>query len=166
VTSDSGKTVEGPANDESGSSHGRHPSIVGLWQVQLVSKGNTSHNPAIPDGTLLDFGFSEWHPDGTEILNSGMRAPATGNFCLGVWKKIATESFELNHFALGYDATTGDLTSVSSIHEAVNLSAGGNSYTGTFAIDVYDPMGNHLDHVGGTTNGTRVTVDTVVTAEP
>lgn len=142
------------------------PSIVGLWQVQLVSKGNTSHNPPIPDGTLIDFGFSEWHRDGTEILNSGMRAPATGNFCLGVWKKIATESFELNHVALGYDATTADLTNVSSIHEAVNLSTGGNSYTGTFAIDVYDPKGNHLDHIGGTTSGTRVTVDTVVTAVP
>ena len=36
-------------------SGGSRASIVGLWKVQLISKGNTSHNPPIPDGALIDF---------------------------------------------------------------------------------------------------------------
>ena len=42
----------------------------------------------------------------------------------------------------------------------------GDSFSGTFTIDAYDTKGNHVDHVGGTITGTRVTVDTTVTAEP
>jgi predicted small lipoprotein YifL len=48
-------------------------SIVGMWKVQLISKGNTGHNPSIPDGALIDFGFTQWHSDGTEIQNSAGR---------------------------------------------------------------------------------------------
>src|ERR1700754_3743133 len=49
------------------------PSIVGMWKVTFTSNGK-----------LVDFGYSVWHSDGTEILNSGNRAPVTENFCLGV----------------------------------------------------------------------------------
>ena len=59
-------------------------SIVGMWNFQFVSKGNTAHNPSIPDGALLDFGYHQVHSDGTEIINSSGHAPATENFCLGV----------------------------------------------------------------------------------
>jgi len=52
--------------------------IVGFWKVTFVAQGN----PGIPDGAVIDFGYAQWHGDGTEILNSS-RPPATGNFCLG-----------------------------------------------------------------------------------
>src|SRR5690349_15288093 len=35
-------------------------SIVGLWSFKMVSGGQT-----------VDFGYQEWHSDGTELLNSG-----------------------------------------------------------------------------------------------
>jgi hypothetical protein len=143
-----------------------HPSIVGLWNIQLLSKGNTGHNPPIPDGAVIDFGFNEWHGDGTELLNSGGHAPATENFCMGVWGQTGFLAFELNHFALSYDSTTGALTNVVNIREQTTLSPSGDSYTGTFTLDVYDTKGNHLDHLGGTVAATRVTVDTTVTAVP
>jgi hypothetical protein len=57
--------------------------IVGFWHVTFISKGTGF----IPDGTVVDMGFSQWHSDGTEILNSS-RPPATSNFCLGVWKRL------------------------------------------------------------------------------
>jgi hypothetical protein len=47
-------------------------------------------------------GFSQWHSDGTEILNSS-RPPATSNFCLGVWEKTGPFAYKLNHFALSSD---------------------------------------------------------------
>jgi hypothetical protein len=135
-------------------------SIVGMWKLELVSKGNTTHNPPIPDGALLDFGYSQWHVDGTEILNSGGRAPATENFCLGVWQKTGRTTYLLNHFALSYDAATGRLNGKSLIREDVTLSPGGTMYAGTFTIDVFDPTGSHVDHVEGEVNAERVTVDT------
>lgn len=143
-----------------------NPSIVGLWNIQFLSLGNASHSPSIPDGALLDFGFNEWHSDGTEILNSGGHAPATENFCMGVWGQTGFLTFELNHFALSYDATSGMLANVVNIREQTTLSPSGDSYTGTVTLDIYDTKGNHVDHLGGTVAATRVTVDTGVTAEP
>jgi hypothetical protein len=72
--------------------------IVGFWKFTFVSQ----NNPGIPDGTVLEVGYAQWHSDGTEITNSS-RSPATGNFCLGVWKKTGPSSFKLNHFALSFD---------------------------------------------------------------
>jgi hypothetical protein len=137
-------------------------SIVGMWKVQFVSKGNSTHNPPIPDGAVVDFGYSQWHRDGTEILNSGGRAPATENFCLGVWGQTGFLTFELNHFALSYDATSGALNANVNIREQVTLSPSGNSYTGTFTIDVFDPKGNHVDHIAGNVTGQRLTVDSTL----
>jgi len=54
--------------------------IVGFWQVTLTAKGNQPPGP--PDGVQIDKGFSQWHSDGTEILNSS-RAPATQSFLPG-----------------------------------------------------------------------------------
>jgi hypothetical protein len=141
-------------------------SIVGLWNVQFVSQGNTGHNPSIPDGAVIDWGFNQWHSDGTELLNSGGHAANTGNFCMGVWGQTGFLTFELNHFALSYDSTSGALANVVNIREQATLSPSGDSYGGTFTIDVYDPNGSHVDHVAGTITGTRVTVDTAVTPVP
>ena len=138
------------------------PSIVGMWKVQFASKGNLTHNPPIPDGAVVDFGYSQWHSDGTEILNSGGRAPATENFCLGVWGKTGFNTYTLNHFALSYDAVTGALNANVNIREDVALSPSGSKYTGSFTIDVFDPKGNHIDHVGGQITGMRLTVDSTL----
>ena len=71
--------------------------IVGFWKVKFVAEGN----PDIPDGTPIDDGLAQWHSDGAEIMNSGLRPPVTGNFCLGVWQKSGCSSYKLNHFGLG-----------------------------------------------------------------
>jgi len=125
------------------------------------SQGNTGHNPSIPDGAQIDFGYNQWHSDGTEITNSGTRPPATANFCLGVWTETGFATYQLNHLALGYDAMTGNLTSKSRIFMTVTVSADGNSYSGTFTITVFDPNGNQIDQVHGRVEATRVTIDTL-----
>ena len=142
------------------------PSIVGMWSFQFVSEGNTAHNPSIPDGAIMDFGYHQIHSDGTEIINSGGHAPATENFCLGVWGQTGFLTYEVNHFPLSYNATTGALANLLSLREQLTLSPSGDSCTGTFTLDVYDTKGTHVDHVGGNVIATRVTVDTKVTAAP
>ncbi len=134
--------------------------IVGLWRIQFISQGNASHNPPIPDGVMIDFGYTQWHSDGTEIENSGGRAPSTENFCLGVWVRSGYFTYELNHFALSYDPASGDLTGKADIREQVTLDPSGNEFTGTFTIDTYDPAtGVKVDHIAGTVAAQRVTVD-------
>jgi hypothetical protein len=130
--------------------------IVGFWKVLFVAEGNS---PGPPDGTPIDFGFQQWHSDGTEILNSGMRAPATGNFCLGVWKKFGRSKYKLNHFAISSDIN-GNLVGPANIREEVVLDHDGDSYSGTFTIEQFDTHGNSLGGVKGRVTGTRITVDT------
>ncbi len=131
-------------------------SIVGFWRVKFVSEGTTG----IPDGTIIDMGFSQWHSDGTEILNSS-RPPATSNFCLGVWEKTGNHTYKLNHFALSSDLN-GNLIGPANIREDVTLDASGNSYTGKFTIDQFDLNGNTLAHVAGNISATRITIDTTI----
>jgi hypothetical protein len=76
-------------------------SIVGMWKFTLTAQGNTGPG-APPDGVPLDIGFTQWHSDGTEIINSG-RPPQDGSICLGVWEKTGKSSYKFNHFATGYD---------------------------------------------------------------
>ena len=123
------------------------PSIVGLWSVEFHAGGK-----------VIDFGYAEWHSDGTEIMNSGGRAPATGNFCLGVWAQTGALSYSLNHFALSYDQTSGALNAKINIKENVTLGANGSGFNGPFSIDAYDPeTGALLQHVAGFVVGRRVT---------
>jgi hypothetical protein len=144
-------------------------SIVGLWHVKFISDGINSGLPpgALPKGALADAGYSEWHSDGTEILNSGGRAPVTSSFCLGVWEKQGPREYKLNHFAIAWDPTpvlpdspNGTILGPANIKELVTLAPDGQSYTGTFSIDQYDEAGNHLVHIEGKITGTRITVNT------
>jgi len=119
--------------------------IVGMWSYTFVANGQT-----------IDFGYSQWHSDGTELMNSGGRAPATQNFCMGVWKEIAPGRYHLNHFALSYD-NSGVLNAKVNIKEDVSLDRNGTTYSGSFTLDAYDPHTNALmQHVAGRVNAQRV----------
>lgn len=123
------------------------PPIVGLWSVRFVSGGH-----------LIDWGYQAWHSDGTEILNSGGRAPATENFCMGAWAQTALNRFTLSHFALSYDAGTGVLNAKVTISETVALDSTGMKFSGPFTDTIHDPKtGAVLQTVSGTVEGQRVT---------
>lgn len=148
------KASKAPAAQSSGAPAGS--GIVGFWHVTFISRGTGF----IPDGTVVDMGFSQWHSDGTEILNSS-RPPATSNFCLGVWEKTGPSTYKLNHFALSSDLN-GNMVGPANIRENVTLGAQGTTYAGTFSIDQYDTSGNLLAHIVGDIKATRITVDTKI----
>jgi hypothetical protein len=130
--------------------------IVGFWKVKFVAKDSAP----IPDDTVVDFGFAQWHSDGTETMNSS-RPPATSNFCLGVWQRSGGFRYKLNHFALSSDPS-GKLIGPARIQEDVFLDHHGDSYSGTFTIDQYDLSGSLLVHLQGQITATRIRVDTPV----
>lgn len=133
--------------------------IVGFWHVKFVVGSGSS-------AQTIDAGYSQWHADGTEIMNSGGRAPVTSNFCLGVWKQVGYRQYRLNHLAAAWDPTpgtnapNGTLMGPAQIQEFVTLAPNGNTFTGTFSIDQYLENGNLMAHVAGTITGTRITVST------
>lgn len=145
-------------------------SIVGFWHVKFVSDGVSSGIPGgVPKGAEIDAGYSQWQADGSEIMNSGGRAPNTSSFCLGVWEETGVRRYKLNHFGTAWDPTKGAvgptgpegvLIGPARIQEDVILDPNGESFTGTFSIDQYDEAGDHLVHLQGTVTGTRITVTT------
>jgi len=108
---------------------GNKHSIVGLWAFKMTAGGQ-----------LVDFGYQEWHSDGTEILNSGSRAPASGDFCMGAWSQTAPSRFHLNHYPLVVD-NNGVLQARVVLKMDVTVDPSGMSFSGTFTQDVYNAAG-------------------------
>jgi hypothetical protein len=149
------------ARDMRSAMAGKTPSLVGMWSFQFISQGNTTRTPPIADGTQLNFGYTQFHSDETEILNAGARSPAQQNFCLGVWQDTGNNTYQVNHFALNYNATTGALIGRIIVIEKITVSPGGTLLSGTFVETVYDVNGNQTDHLTGQVTAQRITVDTV-----
>ncbi len=129
--------------------------IVGLWHVKFISKGSSG----IPDGAEVDYGYSTWHSDGTELLNSGHQPPKSSNFCQGVWKQVGRDTYKLNHFAISWDPSGSYLVGPANIKEEVTLSDRSH-YKGVFTLDQYDEKGTVLQHIQGIITGVRIEVDT------
>jgi hypothetical protein len=153
-------TTAGLARDLSSAASAKSPSIVGMWSFQFISLGNTTRNPSIADGTQLNFGYTQFHSDETEILNAGARSPAQENFCLGVWQQTGNFTYQVNHFALNYDAASGTLLGRIIVIETITVSPGGTALSGTFVETVFDTKGNQTDHLTGQVTAQRITVDT------
>lgn len=136
------------------SANGSHPNapIVGYWKFTFTA----------PDGeSVVDWGFQQWHDDGTELTNSGGQLPATGNFCTGVWKQRGG-SYQLNHWAIAWNlpgTDPSDLAGLINIRETVDVDPTGRNMTGTFSLDMYDTDGTTFEAhlVDGTVTATRIT---------
>ncbi len=134
----------------------QEPSIVGTWKQHWISEGSEG----IQDGTEVDASYAQWHSDGTEMQVSGMRAPLTGDVCVGVWIKTGARTYRLNHFGVSYDSTGQILVGPARLQAWLTLDAKGNSSSGRFTLDQWDEAGNLLAHVQGKLIGTRVTMET------
>src|SRR5271170_3418386 len=108
--------------------------IVGMWHVKFVVTENTV---GLKEGTEMDAGYSIWHGDGTEIMNSGSRPPQSGDFCLGVWQRVRDHAYKLNHFAAAWDPTGSNFIGPAQIQEQITLDRAGNSFSGTYTIDQF-----------------------------
>jgi hypothetical protein len=132
------------------------PSMVGTWKEHWISEGSEG----IKDGTEVDAGYAQWHSDGTEINLSGLRAPLTGDVCLGEWIKTGARSYQMNHFGIAYDPTGVNLVGPARIQQWLTIDPKGDSTSGKFTIDQWDEAGNLLAHLQGNITGTRVTMET------
>ncbi len=151
--------------------HDSHEPIVGMWHVVFTAQTQDGDPIPVTGGVVIDNSLVEWHPDGTEIMNSA-RSAQDGNFCLGVWKRTGDHTYLLNHIPWQgnvFDPTVppdsiGIPQGGAQIIEKVTLDPDGNSYTGTFALHAYDTSGNVYVWFTGVLSAKRITPDTPFSA--
>jgi hypothetical protein len=118
-------------------------SIVGLWHIRFL----------VGDQQIQE-AFQIWNAGGTEVHNPNVD-PRTGNVCLGAWKEAAPRTFKLTHRVWFYDAN-GNFQGVGHLSELLTLGDRGDTHSGTFTLDIYDPAGNLVAEVSGTVVGERI----------
>jgi hypothetical protein len=125
--------------------------IVGLWTSEFL----LGDGPARYDQT-----FQTIHADGTEMMVSNGLPPALGNVCVGIWKQIAPRTFRMKHMTWNWDAN-GGFAGTFLMTVTLRLDRRGNSYTGTWVADSYDPDGELIPglHAEGVARGTRIGID-------
>lgn len=121
-------------------------SIVGLWYVQFIVGGEP-----------IQEAFQNWNLGGTEVHNPNVD-PRTSNICLGTWIKTASGTMKLAHRVWSYDAN-GDFMGTIHLSETVYLTQNGNTQTGTFKLEIYDPSGNFVTEIAGNVTGHRIHVE-------
>jgi hypothetical protein len=128
------------------SDNAANPSIVGLWHIFFTAGGQT-----------IQEAYQLWNVGGTEVHNPNVD-PRTGNVCLGVWKGEAPRAYKLAHRVWWYDAG-GNFLGTIHLSETLTLGDNGNTHSGTFTLDFYDPSGNFLFEVAGNVSGERISVE-------
>lgn len=121
-------------------------SIVGLWHVRFQ----------VGDQTIQE-AFQIWNAGGTEAHNPNVD-PRSGSICLGVWKEAAPSTFKLTHRVWSYDVN-GNFLGTINLNETLVLGDKGNTHSGTFTLDFYDPSGNFMFEVPGSAIGERISVN-------
>ncbi len=139
--------------DEAHGNFGLEP-IVGLWKMDFED----------PADNYSDKGYSMWHSDHTEFMNS-TRPPSVGAVCEGVWERVGPSTYKLNHFALGY-ADGVNLTSVYRFQEVVTVDRKGSRFIGEFSIEAFDPKTHSPQGTyKGTVTGEKVKIDTTIDSQ-
>jgi hypothetical protein len=139
--------------------------IVGMWRVSFTSDGTGYPGKTPPLGAPIDSATIQYHPDGTEIMVSGLRPPSTGDVCMGVWKQIGENTYKLRHLGLAWvspdsGAPAAAFLGPSVFHEEVKVNRAHDTFEGTFTIDQYMADETTLVvHLSGTLSGKRFSVD-------
>ena len=133
-----------PNSASSGDNAGK--SMVGLWHIQFT----------VGDQTIQE-AYQLWNAGGTEVHNPNVD-PRGGSVCLGVWKHAPHGAFKLTHRVWNYDAN-GNFMGTIHLSETVNVGQGGNTHSGSFTLDFYDPSGNFVMEVPGSVTGDRISVE-------
>ena len=121
-------------------------SMVGLWHIQFTVGGQT-----------IQEAYQLWNAGGTEVHNPNVD-PRGGSVCLGVWKHGPHGTFKLTHRVWNYD-TNGNFMGTIHLSETVTVGPGGNTHSGFFTLDFYDPSGNFVMEVPGDVTGERISVE-------
>jgi hypothetical protein len=135
--------------------------IVGMWHV--IFTGETMNGA--PFSGTVDNSIVVFHSDGTEIMASS-RPAQDGNICLGLYERTARFKYRINHIPWqGNDPSNapsgiGNPAGGAQLLEKITLSPDGDTYTGSFSLQAYDPSGNPTVLFTGSLKAKRITINT------
>jgi hypothetical protein len=137
-----------PSADEQAASS-RHTSIVGMWILGFYH-GDKQWDQAI----------EQFSADGNEMTNDNAYAPAGGNICWGVWKRIGNGQYIMKHIGWVWDAN-GVYFGKFDFVATITLTDNGDGFIGMYKADQEDSSGNVIPsmHDEGTLKATRFAVD-------
>jgi hypothetical protein len=121
--------------------------IVGLWHV----------NYTLGDGTPFTQTFKMFWSEGVEFENA--LNPPAGAICYGVWKQLGHATVKIHHIGVLW-SSDGKISGTFTIDEEDTVASSGKSYSGNFEFKQYDPTGNPVADLKGTTSAKRVTFKT------
>jgi hypothetical protein len=121
--------------------------VVGLWHV----------NYTLGDGTPFTQTFKMFWSEGIELENA--LNPPAGAFCYGVWKQVGHATVKIHHIGILW-GSDGKISGTFTIDEEDTVASSGKSYSGNFEFKQYDPSGNPVADIKGTTSAKRVTFKT------
>ena len=128
----------GPGNDNS-----VNPSIVGFWHISFL----------VGDQQIQE-AFQIWNTGGTEVHNPNVD-PRGGSVCLGAWTQVAPQTYKLTHRVWLW-STDGVFQGIGNLSETLTLGDRGNSHSGSFELDIYDPLGNPVAQIPGNVVAERI----------
>jgi len=121
--------------------------LVGTWKVTVMPDGIpafTAYNVFTVDGNSIEFDYSN--------------PPAAQTIAVGPWTSLGVNSFAFTEVNQLFD-NTGAYAGELKVRGNIELTADGNSYSGKFKFDVFDPTGAVVFSGGGTASGKRVVVE-------
>jgi hypothetical protein len=101
------------------------------------------------EGFVFDFGFQQFHADGTELMISGGVPPTIGNVCIGAWERGPGGVIRLRHVTWNWagNEVLGDLpTGYFYLEVTLRTNSLGTAYAGTWKTASFDlgagPLGS------------------------
>ena len=132
--------------------------IVGSWLLTV----NIPGNPA-----PFDSFNALWALTGDGILVSsaqGDTAPTpfpSNTSAYGAWAQTGDHKFAATFLSVLYDSQTGENMGRFKLLQTMTLNDAGDTWSGAFRLNVYDPDGNLVATVDGTAQAKRIVVETL-----
>lgn len=149
------------AANQGSSGEERHP-LVGSWEVVISYEGQGAITVANlvtfgADGTLLAASAGQL-PDIPGVFGTGL-VLTEGH---GAWAATGERSADGTYRSLTLDQT-GSISSTNVARMSVAVDPSGNSYSGTFSLELISPNGNPMGSGMGTVRAERISVESLAT---
>ena len=150
-------TVIGAADQDRGAEEpGRSgPAITGSWLETITPNGGS---PFRALDTYGDDGVWISSAQGG-VITGPFPFPASYTPAQGQWTHRGGRTFSTTAVSLGSDLTDGHVLVVLKIRQTVTVNRSGNAYHSVVRIEIFDPAGNFLFALEGTSEAYRISVE-------
>jgi hypothetical protein len=128
--------------------------LVGSWDVTVTPRDCATGNPAPFPPPF--YGLQTYHQGGTmtESDPGNLGAPTTNVGGQGVWSHLRAREYSVA-FRIARFNPDGSAAGKDVIRDVISLGWGGNTYTSTGTIEIFNPAGIRVFVGCATTTGTR-----------